>query len=122
MLLVGIFVYAFFKFTWSLRQHTMSSVLVGAAPKVPRRCAGRGRLYRPRLSLEPFGSGAFQQRVAGLLLRNGRARMDDQWLDVHGHYRVGRLDPVLARVPLGNLAGAQNGRCEQPQIKINASY
>lgn len=34
LLLVGIFVYAFFKFTWSLRQFGFSSVLVGAAPKV----------------------------------------------------------------------------------------
>ena len=32
LLLLGIFVYAFFKFTWSLRQHNFSSVLVGAAP------------------------------------------------------------------------------------------
>jgi uncharacterized membrane protein len=36
LLLVGIFVYAFFKFTWSLRQFNVASVLVGAAPKVPR--------------------------------------------------------------------------------------
>jgi uncharacterized membrane protein len=36
LLLVAIFVYAFFKFTWSLRQFNMASVLVGAAPTVPR--------------------------------------------------------------------------------------
>jgi uncharacterized membrane protein len=36
LLLVSIFVYAFFKFTWSMRQFNMASVLVGAAPKVPR--------------------------------------------------------------------------------------
>ena len=36
LLLVGIFVYAFFKFTWSMRQFNMASVLVGAAPRVPR--------------------------------------------------------------------------------------
>lgn len=34
LLLVSIFVYAFFKFTWALRQFGFSSVLVGAAPKV----------------------------------------------------------------------------------------
>lgn len=34
LLLVGIFVYAFFKFTWALRQFGFSSVLVGAAPMV----------------------------------------------------------------------------------------
>lgn len=32
LLLVGIFVYAFFKFTWSLRQFNFASILVGAAP------------------------------------------------------------------------------------------
>src|SRR5581483_5734096 len=37
MLLLAIFVYAFFKFTWSLRQFNFSSVLIGAAPKVPER-------------------------------------------------------------------------------------
>ena len=31
-LIFGIFVYAFFKFTWSLRQHNFCSVLVGAVP------------------------------------------------------------------------------------------
>lgn len=36
LLLVAIFVYAFFKFTWSLRQFNVVSVLVGAAPRVPR--------------------------------------------------------------------------------------
>ena len=35
LLLVAIFVYAFFKFTWSLRQFNFSGVLIGAAPKVP---------------------------------------------------------------------------------------
>ena len=32
LLIFGIFVYAFFKFTWSLRQHNFCSVLVGAVP------------------------------------------------------------------------------------------
>jgi uncharacterized membrane protein len=36
LLLVGIFVYAFFKFTWSMRLFNVASVLVGAAPRVPR--------------------------------------------------------------------------------------
>jgi uncharacterized membrane protein len=35
LLLIAIFVYAFFKFTWALRQFNFSSVLIGAAPKVP---------------------------------------------------------------------------------------
>lgn len=32
MLLIAVFVYAFFKFTWSIRQYNFCSVLVGAAP------------------------------------------------------------------------------------------
>jgi uncharacterized membrane protein len=31
-LLLGIFVYAFFKFTWSLRQYNLCAIMVGAAP------------------------------------------------------------------------------------------
>jgi uncharacterized membrane protein len=33
VLLLAIFIYAFFKFTWSLRQHFFCSVMVGAAPE-----------------------------------------------------------------------------------------
>ncbi|MEZ0223194.1 MAG: DUF599 domain-containing protein [Alphaproteobacteria bacterium] len=35
LLLVLIFVYAFFRFTWAMRQHTFCSILLGAAPYVP---------------------------------------------------------------------------------------
>lgn len=34
--LVGIFIFAFFRFTWALRQHTFCSILMGAAPEVSR--------------------------------------------------------------------------------------
>ena len=36
LLLVVIFIYAFFRFTWALRQHTFCSIMIGAAPQVPR--------------------------------------------------------------------------------------
>lgn len=32
LLLIGIFVYAFFKYTWSMRQFNMLAILIGAAP------------------------------------------------------------------------------------------
>ncbi|HYD18064.1 MAG TPA: DUF599 domain-containing protein [Patescibacteria group bacterium] len=35
LVLVIIFVYAFFRFTWAMRQHTFVSILIGAAPFVP---------------------------------------------------------------------------------------
>ena len=31
-LLTAVFVFAFFRFTWSLRQYTFGAILVGAAP------------------------------------------------------------------------------------------
>jgi uncharacterized membrane protein len=34
MLLLGIFVYAFFRFTWSMRQYTFGAMLVAAAPEM----------------------------------------------------------------------------------------
>lgn len=32
LLLIGLFIYAFFKFTWSLRQYGFTSVMIGGAP------------------------------------------------------------------------------------------
>lgn len=34
LVLVLVFVYAFFRFTWALRQHTFCSIMIGAAPQV----------------------------------------------------------------------------------------
>jgi uncharacterized membrane protein len=36
LLLLGIFVYAFFRFTWSMRQYTFGALLVAAAPEARR--------------------------------------------------------------------------------------
>ena len=36
VLLAGVFVYAFFRFTWSLRQYTFGAILVAAAPEKTR--------------------------------------------------------------------------------------
>ncbi|MBK8120726.1 MAG: DUF599 domain-containing protein [Sulfuritalea sp.] len=33
ILMIGVFIYAFFKFTWSIRQFNFCAVLIGAAPK-----------------------------------------------------------------------------------------
>jgi len=37
IVLTFIFVFAFFKFTWCMRQHTFCSILLGAAPFVPNK-------------------------------------------------------------------------------------
>src|SRR5262249_46214619 len=74
LLLTGIFVYAFFKFTWSLRQYNYACALVGAAPKhlVSDRPVRPVRAGRSRAHL---GGDQFQRRVALLLFRPRRAVM-----------------------------------------------
>jgi uncharacterized membrane protein len=59
MLLLAIFVYAFFKFTWSLRQFNFSSVLIGAAPKVPERAEQEIDFIRRAATLSSSASDSF---------------------------------------------------------------
>ena len=57
ILLLGIFVYAFFRFTWSMRQYTFGALLVAAAPEAERFIA-------ENLSREGFADKA--GRIVGL--------------------------------------------------------
>ena len=57
LLLLGIFVYAFFRFTWSMRQYTFGALLVGAAPEAQQ-------FIEQQLSREAFADRA--GRVVGL--------------------------------------------------------
>jgi len=57
LLLLGIFVYAFFRFTWSMRQYTFGALLVAAAPEAEV-------FVRENLSREAFADKA--GRVVGL--------------------------------------------------------
>ncbi len=50
LLLVVIFVYAFFKFSWAIRQLNFCSVLVGAAPRQPKENAEQYAPYINRLA------------------------------------------------------------------------
>lgn len=51
ILLLGIFVYAFFRFTWSMRQYTFGALLVAAAPEAKR-------FAEEKLSREAFADKA----------------------------------------------------------------
>lgn len=65
MLLLLIFVYAFFKFTWSLRQFGFSSILVGAARKPPANAAEySGDIDRIAIILS-FANRNFNQGLRG---------------------------------------------------------
>ena len=57
ILMLGIFVYAFFRFTWSMRQYTFGALLVAAAPEAER-------FVSEGLSREAFADKA--GRVVGL--------------------------------------------------------
>ena len=57
LMLLGIFVYAFFRFTWSMRQYTFGALLVAAAPEAEV-------FIREGLSREAFADKA--GRVVGL--------------------------------------------------------
>jgi uncharacterized membrane protein len=57
MLLLGIFVYAFFRFTWSMRQYTVGALLIAAAPEA-------SRFHEEGLSREDFADTA--GRVVGM--------------------------------------------------------
>ena len=57
MLLLGIFVYAFFRFTWSMRQYTFGALLVAAAPEA-------SRFIEEGLSREAFADKA--GRIVGM--------------------------------------------------------
>jgi len=54
LMLIVIFIYAFFKFTWCIRQHSYTSVLLGAAPQpgteVPDAAANDHAMYVARVS------------------------------------------------------------------------
>lgn len=56
LLMVAIFVVAYFKFTWSLRQFNLLSILIGAAPTAQAPAAQRAR-YAERMAALNTGAG-----------------------------------------------------------------
>jgi len=64
-LLVGIFVYAFFRFTWSMRQYTFGALLIASMPEPPvfERGEANRELYADRagrvigMAAETFNDG-----------------------------------------------------------------
>lgn len=62
MLLVVVFIYAFFQFTWSMRQYSFLSILVGAAPDSARLDdAGRERFVNGAAQVATLAAFAFNQ-------------------------------------------------------------
>jgi uncharacterized membrane protein len=63
LLLIGIFVYAFFKFSWSFRLANYCSILVGAAPHKPESEAEAERVARQVASLSVQVSHQFNRGI-----------------------------------------------------------
>ena len=62
LLLVGVFVYAFFKFSWAIRQFGFCSVVIGACPKTPASQGDDGSQEAASLALlVSYASGSFNQ-------------------------------------------------------------
>ena len=110
LLLLAIFVYAFFRFTWSMRQYTFGALLVAAAPEA--------KLFeRANLSREAFADKAgrivgmaaetFNDGLRALLLRLRRDRLVLLADRLHGRDRRRRLHPLPARVRLRRAGRAQ---------------
>ncbi|MCK7580229.1 MAG: DUF599 domain-containing protein [Chromatiales bacterium] len=102
LLVLGvIFVYAFFKFTWALRQFNYCTILIGAAPRgwtTPLPGARRGSPPTPpRIST----------RACALLLQPRRARLVPEPLDLRDRDHRSRAGAVHARVPLCSAAHAE---------------
>ena len=114
VLLVGIFVYAFFRFTWSLRQYTFGALLVGSLPESDDlaamgdagRCGSPGlrRTCRPR---RRAGRRDLQRRAARLLLRLRGDRLVLLAAGLRGRDGGRGLDPLPARVPLRGAGRAE---------------
>lgn len=88
-----IFVYAFFKFTWALRQFNYCSTLIGAAPKGPD-----DTFARRAAEMATHASKDFNQGLRGILLQSRGTRLVRQPMAVHGRDNRGGGCSLSARV------------------------
>ena len=63
LLLLAIFVYAYFKFTWSLRQFNLLSILIGGAPLPGADQAEQERYVRKAGKINSFAGDDFNRGV-----------------------------------------------------------
>ena len=111
LLLVVVFVFAFFKLTWSLRQFNYVAILIGAAPPPrSRRHAGWAALRRQRRRGGQPRGRALQQGAAHVLFRLGRAQLVRPALPVHGADGAGGGRGLSPRVPLAHADDPGRGR------------
>jgi len=61
LLLIGVFVYAFFKFSWAIRQFGFCSVVIGACPKTPQPGDDGTQEAASLALLVSYASGSFNQ-------------------------------------------------------------
>jgi len=63
LLLAGIFVFAYFKFTWALRQFNLFSILIGAAPTPAAESAERDRFAAKMAAVNTLAGDEFNRGI-----------------------------------------------------------
>jgi uncharacterized membrane protein len=122
MLVLASFVFAYFKFTWSLRQFNLLSILVGAAPMgkagepgidaYAQRVAGANNLagddFNRGIRAYYFGLAAsgwlLNPGLLGLLVGDRAGRALPPRLPLAGAARPARLRPMSRQAPLAGIA------------------
>lgn len=106
--LAVVFVYAFFTFSWCMRQYNFAAILVGSAPMIGERNVGEPGAQILCRTCRPghlAGGQPVQLRLALVLFRPGHARLVHQFLVLHaGDGRRG-AGPVSPRIPFGRAGG-----------------
>lgn len=102
LFLIVIFVYAFFKFTWSLRQFNYLSIIVGGAP-APGDDNPDDADYAERAArVQRHRRHPFQPRPQGLLFRSCHLELVRPPLAVHFAFGLGGACALSPRIPLAH--------------------
>jgi hypothetical protein len=121
LLLFGIFIFGFMKFTWAIRQYNYCCAMMGSAPMAPLDEDVPEPCWRQ-----------LQRWPAGLLLRSGGTDMVRQPLRVHSGKRLGGDDPGAPPVhlpdipgaasPVGEVVGVGQGKAKRVSVLKSARF
>ncbi len=106
--LAVVFVYAFFTFSWCMRQYNFAAILVGSAPMIGERNVGeleRKSFAERAARVISLAANQFNFGLRSYYFRPGHARLVHQFLVLHaGDGRRG-AGPVSPRIPFGRAGG-----------------
>jgi uncharacterized membrane protein len=103
LLLFGIFIFGFMKFTWAIRQYNYCCAMIGSAPMPPLDPADRDAYAEEVGDILSLAGRQLQRRPARLLLRAGGPGLVHRSLCVQFRDPVGGHDPDPPPVRLPHL-------------------